>query len=298
VRLLNTGAALSHLGFAMMVVGIVASSAWDREVELGLPLDEPVQALERTLTYRGHVDDSPPKDMWRIDVAGENGDVIPAVTTMYEMRQSGKQPQLVRKPAIVRSLKQDLYLVPVGLQPSLRTIDLIQEQPARHGNSLLTFLRFRTESMGDAGAGMKVFAVIRIEPDDAESEIVELPMLASGTQMVGEPLNPASLPGTTLRLDRLSVEEKLVRVEIDGPGASETLLATVTVKPMINVLWAGTIVMAIGCVVAASRRYVEKRAMLRATSQTAAEPAPQPAIVDPAAARANPQRKKRKRKSR
>jgi len=290
MRLLNTGASLSHLGFAMMVIGIVASSAWDREAELQLPLGQPVEALERTLTYRGHVEGSSPKERWRVDVAGPGENVVPAITTMYQKQRSGAEPELVRKPAILRSLGHDLYLVPVGLQPNQQMIDLIQGQPVRRGNVQLTFDRFETESMGDPGAGMKVLAVIKIEPDGEDEETVKLPMVAAGAQMAGELVRPASLPGTTLKLDRMAVEQKLVRVEIHDPGGSETLLTTVTIKPLMNVLWSGTIVMALGCVVAATRRYVEKRAMLAA--------APQPAEDDePRASRAAPRRKKRRRKS-
>jgi cytochrome c-type biogenesis protein CcmF len=290
-RWLNTGAALSHLGFAMMIVGIVASSAWDREAELQLPLDQPVEALERTLTYRGHVEGSSPKEQWRIDVAGPGDDVVPAVTTMYQMQQGNAEPQLVREPAILRSLGHDVYLVPVGLQPNQQMIDLVQGQPARRGKVQLTFDRFETESMGEPGAGMRVLAVIKIEPDGRDEEIVKLPMVAAGAQMVGEPVRAVSLPGTTLKLDRMAVEQKLVRVEIQDPGGAETLLTTVTLKPLMNVLWSGTIVMALGCVVAATRRYVEKRAMLAAAA------AAEPPDDEPRASAPKPRHKKRKRKS-
>ena len=61
-RLLNTGAAVAHIGFALMLVGIVGSSFWGTGAEAGLPQGQPVDVLGKTYTFVGHVDGSEPKE--------------------------------------------------------------------------------------------------------------------------------------------------------------------------------------------------------------------------------------------
>jgi hypothetical protein len=66
------------------------------------------------------------------------------------------------------------------------------------------------------------------------------------------------LHGTTLVVERLSVEQSMIRVRAQNPSsASEVLVAEVSTKPLIGFLWVGTLMLGLGCTVAVVRRIRE-----------------------------------------
>jgi hypothetical protein len=103
---------------------------------------------------------------------------------------------------------------------------------------------------------------------------------------------PATLPGTTLSLSRIGVEQQLIQVQIRREGMAQTLIVAASLKPMMNVLWAGTLIMTLGCGVAVIRRYVDKRALLAAREQAPRTPTAAPAGVKTVRAARRPPKKK------
>ncbi len=111
-RPLATGAAVTHIGFALLFLGIIASESWDRTQHLSLPLGQPVTAFGRTLTYRGQVEGSSPKLRWRVAVAEPGRPPADVQVVMYERPGN----ELYKKPAILRHAGMDLYLAPVNVE--------------------------------------------------------------------------------------------------------------------------------------------------------------------------------------
>lgn len=278
-RPLHTGAALAHIGFALIFVGIVAAESWDRTEHLRLPLGQPVAALGRVLTYEGHVDGSEPKHEWRISVAKADasgrpeGSPRPADLTMYMQQEE----QLYRKPAIHRGLASDFYIAPTELEqhkhePAAAAgsmLKLMKNQPLSHGGATLTFARFQME--GAMGSGMVVNAIVEISKD-GRSESVTLPLRAGDEGMEGTPVTIGLLDGARFTFRRMSVEEGSIQIEVTDPasGASghdaepdghpeETLIVDASVKPLIGLLWLGTIFLGLGTTLALVRRATERR---------------------------------------
>jgi len=265
MRLLNTGAAIAHLGLAMMMVGIVASSAWDMEKELNLPLGHPVQAMDRTFTYRGHVEGSEPKDLWRVAVLTPGKGEVTGLTRMYRFQSGGQgESQIMRNPAILRSLARDLYIAPLGLETGSTSepLTLTKESPVPFKGGQLEFIKFEIAMDPDGGhaGAMQVDGIVRVT--DGEGETTEL--VLSTEYGAGEsnptPVDLDAWPGTSLAMDRISVDTGSIQVIVQTGGGAETLVVSVTHKPLMNLLWTGTILLLVGCTVAAIRRYVDKRA--------------------------------------
>ncbi len=261
-RPLETGAPIAHLGLALMFVGIAASGGWGRGGEVRLPIGRPVETLGMTLTYRGHVDGSEPRDRWRVAVLRPGEDEVTLDVRMYHKGQDAEgRPQTMRFPAILRETGRDVYVSPLGLDvpqsgPLLR---LERGSPAALGDATLTFLRFETG--GGEGHGMSVDAEVRIE-SGGRSETVRLPFGVVDGELRGTPVSPATLPGTTLTLRRMSVEEGIVELDAGGGAIAatpETLIVEASTKPLMGILWLGTFLIGIGCAVAAWRRYRELR---------------------------------------
>jgi hypothetical protein len=135
------------------------------------------------------------------------------------------------------------------------------------GDATFTFLRFETDTSGDHGAGMRVNAIVRIENAGLPPEEVTLPFVADDRGYRGEAVRPASLGGSGLVLERMAVDQRRVIVKwTTGEGAGEILVVNASVKPLMNLLWAGTILMPLGCGIAVTRRWIDRRALLAAES--------------------------------
>jgi cytochrome c-type biogenesis protein CcmF len=275
VRLLNSGAALAHIGFALMFVGIIGSSFWGRGQEARLPQGQQVEVLGRTLTFVGHVDGSGPQDRWRIQIAEPGRAPFTADVAMYRTQDS-PDSDIMHKPAIVRSWGGDLYVAPGGIQAGggHEDLTLVKGQESPLGDAALTFLEFKTEGMGDRGMVVWAHVLLRYGND---SETLALPYKFANGQRESLPVRPTLDAGiATLALEGMSVEQGTILVHADtADGRSAPVLSVdVSTKPMIGLLWAGTLLLGVGCSVAWTRRRADERLMARATATTASTPPP------------------------
>ncbi len=268
-RLLNTGAALAHIGFALMFLGIVGSSFWGVGEEVQLPQGRTVEAVGRGLTYLGHVDGSEPEDRWRIRIQQPGREPVTAEVAMYRTG-SARDSQILHKPAILRGLTRDLYIAPAGLETAggHRELELFKGRPVRVGDTEVTFLRFETRGMGREG-GMMVWAHVAIARGAAR-ETLRLPYAMVDGSARSEPVRPTIDAGvSSLQLQRMAVDQAMIHVHVDlsAGDAVPVFHATISTKPLIGLLWAGTILLGLGCSVAWARRWVDHRAFCRASAE-------------------------------
>ena len=259
VRLLHGGAAVAHLGFALMFIGIVASGAWGAETEVRLPRGQPVEALGLQLTFSGHVDGSEPQDRWRIIVSRPDGVEVPAEVHMFRVAGGRGGEEFFHRPAILRGLAGDLYIAPQGLEidGGRWPLELARGEPLQLPDTVITFERFETAGMG-TGQGMTVLAHLRVQRGDAE-ERVALPFEVGQSGARGRPVEIGLMPGLTFTLDQMSVEAGRILVLVEDPAAepAQILSAEVSTKPLINLLWLGTLLLGVGCSMAILRRITE-----------------------------------------
>lgn len=261
-HILHAGAAVAHVGFALMFVGIISGEAWDRKIDVQLPLGEPAAAFGRTVTYTGYVEGSDPQDQWGIKVQEAGGAVVDARLTMYTLDNG----QSFKKPAILRRAGGDLYISPISLETGAgqggERISLKKAEPLPYGGAALTLLGY-TMGGGMGEGGMSVTANVRVERGGA-ADTIALPMSVIDGEMVGRPMPVPGLDGRTLTFRRMAVEQRLVELEVGGgrPAATqpEVLLVEASLKPFLWILWVGTTLLALGTAVALIRRVVERRA--------------------------------------
>jgi cytochrome c-type biogenesis protein CcmF len=274
VRMLNTGAALAHVGFALMFLGIIGSSFWGIKQEARLPQGQPVEVMGRSYTFLGHVDGSEPKDRWAIQVQPEGGRPYTVEVGMF--RTSSRQDaQIMHQPAIKRGLAGDLYIAPGGIEEAGGHHDVVltQGEATPFGDVTLTFLQFDTHSM-DQSEGISVYAQVEID-NGSQKEILRLPFGMVSGQYQADPIRPTIQAGiTTLQLQKLSVEQKQILVHADTPTdqVAQILGVEISTKPLMNLLWFGTLLLGVGCTVAWARRVVDERAMARALAGSSAPP--------------------------
>ncbi|HET9299422.1 MAG TPA: cytochrome c biogenesis protein CcsA [Candidatus Polarisedimenticolaceae bacterium] len=246
------GAPLAHVGFACMFLGIVGSSAWGTGREVRLPLGQSVEAFGATYAFRGHVDGTEPKDAWRVDVNGK-----PRTFLMYPQKDGDGHDSLFRRTVIERQWRGDLYLVPHGIDTPAGdgVLELEKQRTGTLGDTALTFLGFET---GNGAHGMMVRAKVALKRGEAE-ETLALPMEVTESGLQAAAVPSSVLPGAKLTLQRMSVEQGTVYVAVSGVGgsAAPVLVTEISTKPLIGVLWFGTLLLTLGCAVAAARAFRE-----------------------------------------
>jgi cytochrome c-type biogenesis protein CcmF len=268
---LAAGAGLSHAGLALMFIGIVTTSAFDRTETVALAAGEPREALGRKLTlvdYAARPADREPH--FRIDVEPASGDPFVAEPIMFRDEKRG---MTIARPHIQRSALADLYIAPVSHRPAEgpeKRLALAKGEAQTFGPLALTFVKF--QSHAEAAGALSVGALVDVAKD-GRTEPVTL-VLTMGPGGVTSPW--VDLPmggGAAGRLDGMLVEAGTIKVTLKDPAGAaspETLTADVSTKPLVNALWAGILLVALGSALATAHRLREERAILAA-----------PAFLDP-----------------
>jgi cytochrome c-type biogenesis protein CcmF len=263
-NLLHTGAPMAHIGFALMFVGIVGSSSWSADETVTLPLGQPVEVHGTTLTYTGHIPGSEPKHRWGLQVGDPAASPKQFETTLYKVDEPGQDASFIRKPAIVRSPVRDLYLIATGIerpQGDAHEVELHKNTPVMLHDTELIFKSFgMAPTEGDHS--MTVTAEVQVTTGE-DTATLSLPFTATEDgNYLGTKIPVPGFPGATLAIQRMSVDEGVILVRADeGAGASrpETMTVQAGSKPLMSILWIGTLLLCLGCLVAVVRRVREAR---------------------------------------
>ena len=263
------GGAVAHIGLAVMFLGFAASSKYDSKQTVSLKRNQAVEALGYHLTYTGYRPIDGEKFAFNVRVEKDGKEFSLAPIMYFSSYNEG----LMRNPDIVNLITKDFYLAPLSLeQPgasqSPDKSELIQGQSGHFGSVDLAFLGvdrpvFTTASIG-RGEPLTVKLGYRVRgqaPGTLEFRS------ASGTRRF-EPV---------LVQDRYSITVSDLRESGDGraailaevtdllaqnsaPGAqadADILVAEASVKPFINLVWSGVIIIVVGFLVTIVRRVRE-----------------------------------------
>ncbi len=260
------GGALAHVGVALMLVGFMTTGWLGREQRVSLPQGSPVEALGRTLTFRGVEKPTPAaRDAMVVEVADGGG----STTMRPKMWVNAKSNQMVANPDVWSTFTSDLYLAPVEYRPAESRgagvpLILAKGEPEDYRGWSLTFTGFDLAGRGMGQGAMTVFTPVEVRRPGAEPVVVRpgLEMTADGH------LHPiaAALPGPgagEIRTLRIAVDEGRVQVELVEPTAGRpdstppVFVVDVATKPLIAAVWLGTVLVILGTALAVVRRWRE-----------------------------------------
>ncbi len=249
-----SGGYLAHVGLALMLVGILTSSTLDHSHVLSLKDNETGEALGYTFTYLGS-GTSDEKEAYKLKV--ERGSS--SFTAAPRMYYAGEEPdaRLMREPYIARGLFSDLYISPLEERQEKpgTTLTLVEGDNLRTMGYDIRFQEFYMESHEQAGK-INVGAVLEIEKDGNREEITPA-MLMEGTDT--EHI-PQDLPGgeSQVFLEAIDADQKMVMlrvVEKDAPPPETMFIMEVSNKPLISVLFFGSVILMVGTLLACWRRF-------------------------------------------
>ena len=269
---MRIGGYLAHLGFAVGMLGMVGSSAYATpEARLNLNPGERTKIYGYEFVFNGYKLDAQQQGV--LDFTVSDGRLtFNARPSLYENVQMGTT---MTTPAIQSFGWADLYIAPAGYDPErdARRPVLGQDETTTMGPYTLTFLGFdfNREAMMAGSGAMKVSAKVRVLYQGTTIE------LAPAMQVVTNPATNAQelqyqavdLPGGA-KLTIVSLEPNSGRVMLEGSGTGVDNLPvipakgiiSVSVKPLVGLVWFGISLNVLGGMIALLRRYFEGRAAL------------------------------------
>ena len=250
---------LTHFGFGIMVIGILASSAFTSNEQVILTTEEGGSAYGVQLEYLGMANDimHPRNELILTLDDGDGGHEI-----RPELYYSRRLDGLMKRPHIERYLLNDLYFAPQQIQPAEGGgLQMTKGETRQFDDYQLTFLAFEMGSHADGTEELKVSTMLAVEHDGSTDTIV--PALIYSTDEYGEPKyisEPAFLDsaGTLpINVTKVLADQGAVMLDIPGlveSGAPEVLVLDITRKPLIMLVWIGTTLLLAGCVISFVRR--------------------------------------------
>jgi cytochrome c-type biogenesis protein CcmF len=273
-RITIASGAIAHLGVGLMFVGIVSSSAYDGSVKVRLPEGTAVSTLggyEIKLT--GLTSSREGKGMrlhFPLNVRKGRDEFVAQPDIYSERRQDGNMQRFTH-PHIQRGLITDFYISPVDFDPGKEegaSSDIVIQKgkKIRFHDYELTFTAFDvSKMMGREGThDMTVGAKIEVSYKGGEPVMLE-PVITMG--QLHSPSSRVKLPGPQeayLTLVKIDAGGKTIGLVYEGPesegekpteNSPPSVVAEVSTKPGMTVLWLGTLLILVGGGVAFPRRW-------------------------------------------
>jgi cytochrome c-type biogenesis protein CcmF len=270
------GAYVAHIGIALFILGVIGSAVYSEEVTVDLVKGKPKTAFGYEMTYTGfNLIANNTKYAFNIDVKKGNSQYSIA-PIMY---RSDFNNSIVREPAILTLLTKDIYFAPLGYddgtqmntQHSHNHISLEKGGTTEFEGAKITFTKFNmaaeTMQLMSEGKDFQMGAVLEIEKDGKKTEIELLRKQVDGkvefTSFESKEMN------LKIELENLSAGN--IDLAVSPLDASETnstpvqttteevLSVSASIKPFVNLVWAGVAIMVIGFFIAMTRRLKESK---------------------------------------
>ncbi len=285
------GGYLAHVGVGVILLGFMASSAYDQSRKVTLTLGQPEQAGETTLTFTGMLPASEgERERMVVEVERANGKTYIAYPKMF---LNERTRQLMVNPHIRSFPLRDLYISPIEFDPGRRAgeperVQLAKGETLERGGIELTFDGFDLAAHGNALAQMEagmpitIGAALTVSKDGVAERVTPL---FTFTQQGLADSPPAVLPvGGAVRVASMNPAEGTVQLDLSGLGGvtdeiPPRLALDVTEKPLIQLVWFGLYIILAGGLLAMIQRFRQMRVLERVAAGRAAAP-PEPAAAD------------------
>lgn len=273
-RITISGGAMAHLGVGLMFLGIVSSSVYDQSEKVSLSQGAVGSALGFEINFEGPKVSEEGKGIrlhLPLNMKKEDTQFTASPDIRSERTQDGQVKRFVH-PHIRRGLLSDLYISPVNFEPgdkkgdSENHLNLKKDRTVRFRDHEFTFTGFDVSGMMGRKDAKRMSVGTNIVVSYKGGEPVKLkPVIAIGNQH--SPSSRVRLPGpydAYVTLISVDAGAKTVHLDYEGPKSartmvqedrSPTVIAEVSIKPGMTLLWLGTSLMLLGGAVGAVRRW-------------------------------------------
>lgn len=263
-RLLRAGAPIAHLGLALMLIGILGSSAYSTDEQLVLDRDESGSAFGYKVTYRGlagEITEPHNEILLDLEYDGQTSQVRPQLYWSQRLRGMMKKPFIRRYPAY------DLYLAPENIEEYDQDngIRLIRGETTFVDSLRLKFIDFQQSSHVTGGAA-EFGAILEISRSGIVDTLTPALAFKTGSKMVQIDKQFICSDDTlTIRLEGIYADDAGILISIPGitpESPPDRLFLEISRKPTMNLLWGGAIILVLGGCLSAIRRFASKSSVL------------------------------------
>jgi len=276
----SIGAYIAHIGIALVFLGIIGSSKYSEEENISLELNKPQDAFGYTMTYLGATPFEDPNNKrdtkyhFNVKIEKDNKEMLLQPVMYYSEYSKG----VMKNPDIANFATKDLYLSPMGLvEPEVfsenEMIELKKGEEKTIGDVSVFFNDFDFGNVEMGGAEMQsgnytIGAKIKVK-DSKFTETLEpkikytegnpeyLAAKISGNDTYNFYFVKMSIKGEDEGGATATIAVVNNKLSSQKPKADETFVITASIKPFINVLWAGTGILVLGFFISILRRRKE-----------------------------------------
>jgi cytochrome c-type biogenesis protein CcmF len=268
-----TGGYLAHVGVAVILLGILASSAYDQSLKVTLEQGKKTDVDGYGLTFQRFVPrGSLPEecgDKECMEVLVDDGSSAPYLA-YPKLFINARTEQLMASPHIRSYVTRDLYISPIEFDPGdpspgQKNLRLVAGEPAvQLGDLSVRFVAFDLNAEGNAqvqlasGGQVSIGATVEITRGGRTETITPVYRFVPN---VDAETPPVFLPGGgSARLAALSPNDQAITLALAGladnvPVDPARLAVDVTRKPLIQLVWGGLYLILAGFGLAAVHRF-------------------------------------------
>jgi cytochrome c-type biogenesis protein CcmF len=251
---LSWSAAITHAGLAMMVLGIVISSAANKSTMETLDLQQSKQILGSEITYMG-IEEANDGSGFYQKFTVRHQEIESSVIQAFTKYNKEGHPS-AREPGIDRRLLADLYVAPVmkhedhtGTEIRLGTGEGRQQDDVT-----INFISWKMIP-GTTGQEMKVQTLFEVIKDGKKEEIQPELVYKKG-MVTSAPVEAFSQ--YEIMINGVNPRDGTISIDFTDRATnskSDSIEVEISYKPLINLVWLGAILITLGCGWGASNRF-------------------------------------------
>lgn len=266
--LVSAGGYLAHVGVGVMLIGILASSAYDFSSKVTLPQGEEVAVGDLKLTFQRFIPrQGREKERMEVKVVRADGSTYLSYPKLFV---NDRTRQLMANPHVKTTPLQDLYISPIQYEPAepisvSERLALGKGASAEVADMEIRFVDFEMAGHDPSvqlasGGVVEVAARLEVTRGDESRPVKALYRFRAD----GSVDSPAvSLPGNgavrLIGIDPSTGQAQLAVAAVNTGPQPARLSIDVTRKPLIQLVWFGLYIILIGGGLSTWKRYLTAR---------------------------------------
>ncbi|MDP9119943.1 MAG: cytochrome c biogenesis protein CcsA [Acidobacteriota bacterium] len=258
----GAGGYLAHVGVGIILLGILASSGYDRSAKVTLKQGTPTRLGDMTLTFVRYIPRiGREKERMEVDVV-KGSDHFKVYPKFF---MNDRTHQLMVNPDIRHFALQDFYVSPIEYNAGEARLELARGESGKIGETTVRFVSFDLQVEGNAlaqmAAGKPITIGAVVEVSRRGQATATLRPLYRMNPVDGRVETPSlALPGGgAVLVSGINASAGKVQLALPGVGDPPKLSLDITHKPLIKMVWGGLYVVLFGGILATFQRVREIR---------------------------------------
>lgn len=256
------GGYVAHVGAAVLVIGVVGSTAYGSpEERMTIPVGETQRIHQYAVTFNGYRTHTTAQGISKgvLSLGIQRGSADEPTLVEPQLYVLPRNGQWLRTPGIVRSLTEDFYISPGEYLPEVNPnrTTMQQGQMAQIGPYRVLLQEVATTTHTDQT--VTVAARLTLFTTGSPPRTIT-PTIHLVANTLPQALPVTLSPTHTLTLTAFDLGNRAIELDVGGlnlpiqPARADIVVST---KPAIRLVWIGTLIMTLGGSLAATRRFIE-----------------------------------------